>query len=98
MAEAKKSKAKKQAELVVESVPVDNPPEAKVEIKADESKADITAKAGKRSVKAVKAAEEKQAKEERKVSAKAESDKPKPRRPNLPAAKPKEPEKNTAKL
>ena len=83
MAEAKKSKAKKQAELVVESVPVDNPPEAKVEIKADESKADITAKAGKRSVKAVKAAEEKQAKEERKVSAKAESDKPKPK-----AAKP----------
>ncbi len=83
MAEAKKSKAKKQAELVVESVPVDNPPEATVEIKADESKADITAKAGKRSVKAVKAAEEKQAKEERKVSAKAESDKPKPK-----AAKP----------
>lgn len=83
MAEAKKAKAKKEAELVVEAVPVENPPEAKVEIEQEVKEEKTTAKAGKRSAKAVKKAEEKQAKEERKSTDKAETDKSK-----TPAAKP----------
>lgn len=84
MAEAKKAKTKKEAELVVEAVPVDNPPEAKVEVVREEAIAEekSTAKAGKRSSKSLKEAEEKQAKAERK-SAKADADKPK-----MPVAKP----------
>lgn len=83
MAQAKRTKAKKEAELVVETVPVDNPPEAKVEVEPEVAEDKSVAKAGKRSGKAQKEAEEKQAKQERKTAAKAEADKPK-----APAAKP----------
>jgi len=84
MAEAKKAKTKKEAELVVETAPVDNPSEAKLEVEnlaAEPNTA--TAKAGKRSHKAIEEAEEKQAKQERKASAKSddESHKVKPAKP-----------------
>jgi len=84
MAQAKKAataKAKKEAELVTETVDVDNTPEVKLESEVVEKP---TAKAGKRSAKAAKESEEKQAKEERKVSAKAEAEKPSPK-PTKPA-------------
>ena len=90
MAEAKKNKAKKEAELVIETVAEENIPEAiiekevvpkePIEVRKEEKS---TAKAGKRSQKSLKEAEEKQAKEDRKVSTKAEADKPK-----IPTAKP----------
>jgi large subunit ribosomal protein L1 len=63
----KKSKEVKEAELVTETVPVEVTPEAIVEV--EEKPVNATAKAGKRSSKAVKEAEEKEAKEERKAQA-----------------------------
>jgi large subunit ribosomal protein L1 len=77
MAQAKKAataKAKKEAELITETVDVDSVPEVKLEAEVVEKP---TAKAGKRSAKAVKESEEKQAKADRKATAKADSDKPK---------------------
>lgn len=75
MAQAKKAataKAKKEAELVTETVAVDNAPEVKLETEVLEPK--VAAKAGKRSTKAVKEAEEKQAKEERKAASTAKEE------------------------
>ncbi len=59
---ATKKKQVKEAELVAEAVPVEAPPEAKIEVEK------VTTKAGKHSPKAIKEAEEKEAKEERKAS------------------------------
>lgn len=81
MAEAKKTTTKKksaEAEEVVATEVVETTPEvveAKAEPKAEPKKA--TAKAGKRSEKAIKEVEEKEAKEERKAAAKTEEEKPK---------------------
>jgi large subunit ribosomal protein L1 len=69
----------KEAEVVVEAAPVDATPE---EVEPEKPKA--TAKAGKRSAKAVKEVEERQAKEERKAAAPAEDEK----KPVGPAKKP----------
>lgn len=81
MAEAKKKATKKtakEAELKVETALEGKAPEIKLEkevVQKPEPK--VTAKAGKRSTKAMRAAEEEQAKEERKSSA-AETEKTKP--------------------
>lgn len=73
MAQAKKKEEQlKEAEMVVEAAPV------KAKDTADKPKAEKTAaKAGKRSAKATKEVEEKQAKEERKAEAPAEKPQPK---------------------
>jgi len=69
MAEAKKVKKVKEADVIAEAISEDNVPEVKVEKEIVEtSKPKAKAKAGKRSPKAIKEVEEKQAKEERKVS------------------------------
>jgi len=76
MAQAKKKEEQiKEAELVVEASPAKNT-EASAETEAKPSK--TAAKAGKRSAKAVKEAEEKQAKEERKTQDTADKPKAKP--------------------
>lgn len=78
MAEAKTKKEKIEKEEVVET-PIIETPEAEATETAEEK---ATAKAGKRSAKAVKEAEDKQAKEERKASgeeAAAAAPKPKPK-------------------
>jgi large subunit ribosomal protein L1 len=62
--ETKKQKELKKAELVAESVPVESPPEAVIEI--EEAPKPI-AKAGKRSTKAARETEEKQAKQAKKA-------------------------------
>lgn len=81
MAEAKKAaKAKKEAEITAETVVENEAPEVKIETEVvAEPKA--TAKAGKRSAKAVKEAEEKEAKEARKADAPAEKAAPKAKNP-----------------
>jgi len=76
MAEAKKAKpakAKKEAELTTETVVENEAPEVIVETEVVETPAEetATAKAGKRSAKAVRETEEKQAKEDRKAGADA---------------------------
>lgn len=85
MAEAKKpTKKKREAELVAETVNEEAKPEVIVEkeiIEVAEPKA--TAKAGKRSTKAQKEAEEKQAKEERKAEAPAADTKAAPAPKNV---------------
>ncbi len=73
----------KKAELVSEIAPVDQVPEAKIEV---ETPAKATAKAGKRSTKAVREAEELAAKEARKTTAK-EAEETKKEAPKL-ATKP----------
>jgi large subunit ribosomal protein L1 len=83
MAEAKKkattAKAKKEAELTVETVTTDNAPEVVVEIDAAEQTAEpkATSKAGKRSAKSQRETEEKTEKEARKQSGET-TEKPKP--------------------
>lgn len=69
-----KEKQEKHAEVVAEAVPAQAAPQPEMEIEEAEPKS--TAKAGKRSAKAVKEAEEKQSKEVRKTESKSE-DKPK---------------------
>jgi ribosomal protein L1 len=93
MAEAKKNvktkkatskvakKEVKKAELVAETVNVDAVPEIKIEEEVvDKADPKVTAKAGKRSAKAVKETEEKQAKEVRKTSAPSAEEAKKPER------------------
>lgn len=75
------TKEVKQAELVAETAPAQ--PET---AKTKESAAEPTAKAGKRSAKAIKEVEAKQAKEERKAVQADTSDKPKPKQ-NPPRSK-----------
>jgi flagellar basal body rod protein FlgF len=77
MAEAKKAaktktedtkeKQIKHADVIAEAVPVEAPPEVKVEIEKD-----APAKAGKRSTKALRETEEKEVKEARKAEAKTD--------------------------
>src|SRR5437868_4944159 len=82
MAEAKKATTKKKAEKPVEEAPIDA--DAVVEIasvdepQVKEPEVEKTAKAGKRSAKAVAEAEELQAKEDRKATGKTAEAKPKP--------------------
>jgi len=92
MAEAKKATTKKkttkaeeakEAELVVETTPVETVEVTEVVEETTEEKA--TAKAGKRSAKAVKEAEEKEAKEERKVAAKTDEAEEKPKQAQKPS-------------
>lgn len=77
MAEAKKKQVKK-ADVVAETVVEGNVPEVKVEKEVVQTSAEpkTTAKAGKRSAKAVRETEEKEAKEARKAETPAEATKP----------------------
>jgi large subunit ribosomal protein L1 len=90
MAEAKKTttkKARKNEEVVVPSEVIEQIAEvAAEEVVAEEVATEdkVTAKAGKRSAKAIKEAEEKEAKEERKAAAKAEDAEDKPKAPVTP--------------
>jgi large subunit ribosomal protein L1 len=81
-----KEKQVKHAEVVAEAVPVEAVPEVKIEVEK------VTAKAGKRSAKAVKEVEEKQAKEIRKADKTAVGDDKLPK----PAAKPARPKSERA--
>jgi len=81
MAEAKKAttaKAKKEAEIVAETVDAEAAPEVKIDKEVVEETPKATAKAGKRSAKAVRETEEKQAKEARKADAVKPEDQSKP--------------------
>src|SRR3569833_3624202 len=81
MAEAKKAttaKAKKEAEIVAETVDAEAAPEVKFDKEVVEETPKATAKAGKRSAKAVRETEEKQAKEARKADAVKPEDQSKP--------------------
>jgi hypothetical protein len=85
MAEAKKETTKKKTtkaeepavEVVEVAEVVETTPEVAAEKTPAETKPKATAKAGKRSEKAIKEAEEKEAKEERKAAAKADEEAPK---------------------
>jgi large subunit ribosomal protein L1 len=84
-AEEPKEKQVKHAEVVAETVPVNNTPEVKLEIEEVPAEP-TTAKAGKRSPKAVKETKEKQAKQVRKTEAKTEEAK-KPKSAAKPRSK-----------